>query len=82
MAAAGFGLNPFQERQIDRSQPTLLKSIQNVSRFQAAVGNFEKVIDTEDDIAGVPECQLEKPKLDFGRSSATRVRESGRSPHR
>jgi long-subunit fatty acid transport protein len=41
-AANAFGLNPFQSRQIDRSQPTLLKSIQNVSRFQAAVGNFEK----------------------------------------
>ncbi len=53
-AANAFGLNPFQSRQIDRSQPTLLKSIQNVSRFQAAVGNFEKVIDIEDDIAGVP----------------------------
>jgi hypothetical protein len=53
-AANAFGLNPFQSRQIDRSQPALLQSIQNVSRFQAAVGNFEKVIDIEDDIAGVP----------------------------
>jgi hypothetical protein len=53
-AANALGLNPFQSRRIDRSQPTLLKSIQDVSRFQAAVGNFEKVIDIEDDIAGVP----------------------------
>ncbi|MEY9777197.1 DUF4230 domain-containing protein [Arthrobacter sp. MW3 TE3886] len=126
MAAARFGLDPFQERQIDGSQPTLLKSIQNVRRFQAAVGNFEKVIYIEDDIAGVPaiiagrrtlfvaagtvnayvdlsgltdrdlelspdgktatvrlpDSQLEKPNLDFDRSSAARVRESGRSPHR
>lgn len=51
------GFNPwgmFQTNQIDRSQPTLLKSIQTVSRYQAAVGNFEKVIDIEDDVAGVP----------------------------
>lgn len=53
-ANALFGFNLFQSRQIDRSQPALLKSIENVSRYQAAVGNLEKVIDIEDDVEGVP----------------------------
>lgn len=49
-----FGFSPFQVSQIDRSQPTLLKSIKDISQYHAAVGNFEKVIDIEDDVAGMP----------------------------
>lgn len=46
--------NPFQSRTIDRSQPALLKSIQDISQFHAAVGNFEVVLDYEDDVKWVP----------------------------
>ena len=49
-----FGFSPFQVSQIDRSQPTLLKSIKDISQYHAAVGNFEKVLDIEDDVAGMP----------------------------
>ncbi|MCO4239489.1 DUF4230 domain-containing protein [Pseudarthrobacter sp. MDT3-28] len=44
-----FGSNPFQTSQTDRSQPALLKSIKDVSQYHAAVGNFEVVIDIEDE---------------------------------
>ncbi|WP_024477261.1 DUF4230 domain-containing protein [Arthrobacter sp. CAL618] len=49
-----FGFNPFQATQIDRSQPVLLKSIQDISEYHAAVGNFEVVLDIEEDIDWVP----------------------------
>ena len=53
-AANMFGFSPFQVSQIDRSQPALLKSIKDISQYHAAVGNFEVVLDIEDDVAGMP----------------------------
>lgn len=53
-ALSVLGLMPFQARTVDRSQPTLLQSIQQVSRLEGAVGNFEKVIDIEESTTGVP----------------------------
>jgi hypothetical protein len=49
-----FGFSPFQWLHTDRSQPALLKSIQDISQYHAALGNFEVVLDTEDDVAWVP----------------------------
>ena len=49
-----FGFNPFQSTQADRSQPALLLSIQEISEYHAAVGNFELVVDVEDDASWVP----------------------------
>jgi hypothetical protein len=54
-AANLMGLNPFQSRQIDRSQPVLLQSIQDISQYHAAVGNLEVVLDIEDDVTWVPD---------------------------
>lgn len=48
------GFNAFQSQQTDRSQPALLKSIKDISQYHAAVGNFETVLDVEDNIAGIP----------------------------
>jgi hypothetical protein len=48
------GLNPFTHQTVDRSQPPVLKSIQNLSQYHAAVGNFQVVIDVEDSIKHVP----------------------------
>lgn len=49
--ANGFGFNPFQVQQADRSHPAVLMSIQKLSRYTAVSGNFEKVIDDKDDDA-------------------------------
>lgn len=49
-----FTSNPFQVRQVDRSQPVLLKSIEELSQFHAAVGNFELVLDIEEDVDWMP----------------------------
>jgi Protein of unknown function (DUF4230) len=37
--------NPFGETTIDRSQPVLLKSITQLSRYEAASGSFQVVVD-------------------------------------
>jgi hypothetical protein len=47
--------NPFEEETTDRSQPVVLRSIQDLSRFTAASGNFEVVIDVERDRRFIPE---------------------------
>lgn len=46
--------NPFSDQQTDRSQPVLLKSIQDLSRFVAASGNFEVVIDVQQNKRFIP----------------------------
>lgn len=48
------GFSPFQLQQTDRSQPAMLKSIQKLSQYHAAEGNFELVLDIEDDVPWVP----------------------------
>jgi len=59
-----FGLsNPFKSRTIDRSQPVLLVSIQNLSRFEAASGNFQVVIDVQEDRRFIPDILFSKRSL-------------------
>ncbi|NRQ32902.1 DUF4230 domain-containing protein [Nonomuraea sp. NN258] len=48
--------NPFGEQTIDRSQPVLLQSIKDLSRFEAATGNFQVVVDLEKDAAFLPDA--------------------------
>jgi hypothetical protein len=47
--------NPFGSRTTDRSQPALLKSIQDMSRFVAAEGNFQVIVDVQNDKKYVPD---------------------------
>lgn len=50
-----FGLaNPFGTDQVDRSQPPILKSIEDINEYHAAVGNFEVILDVEEDVNWVP----------------------------
>ncbi|GAA0429755.1 hypothetical protein Acor_40620 [Acrocarpospora corrugata] len=49
-------LDPFGETTIDRSQPVLLQSIHNLSRFEAATGNFQVVVDLEKDADFLPDA--------------------------
>ncbi len=41
--------NPFGTRSVDRSQPVLLQSVQDLSLYKAASGNFQLIIDLEKD---------------------------------
>lgn len=49
-------LNPLGEQVIDRSQPVLLQSIKDMSRFEAATGNFQVVVDLEKDANFLPDA--------------------------
>jgi hypothetical protein len=58
--------NPFAEEQTDRSQPPLLQSIRDLSRYVAAEGNFQVVIDLERNRKYVPEFLLNERTLLVG----------------
>jgi hypothetical protein len=47
--------NPFADKKTDRSQPVLLKSIQDLNRFVAAEGNFQVVVDMQDNRKYIPD---------------------------
>jgi Protein of unknown function (DUF4230) len=51
---AGGVHNPFASRQVDRSQPVLLQSIQDLSDYKAATGNFEVVVDLQKETPLIP----------------------------
>ncbi|MEV1328191.1 DUF4230 domain-containing protein [Micromonospora costi] len=61
--------NPFAQERTDRSQPTLLKSIQDLSRYVAAEGNFQVVVDLQTDRRYVPEFLLNERTLFVGAGS-------------
>jgi hypothetical protein len=84
--------DPFGEREVDRSQPVLLERIRELSRYQAARGEFQVVIDLEKDAPFLPASVLGERTLfvaagsvdayvDFSTMSkgAIRVSEDGRS---
>ena len=46
--------NPFTQTTVDRSQPALMQALSNLSRYEAASGRFEVVIDLEQDAKYLP----------------------------
>jgi hypothetical protein len=46
--------NPFASRQVDRSQPVLLRAIEDLEVYKAATGHFQVVVDLEEGTRGVP----------------------------
>lgn len=46
--------NPFREETVDRTQPTLLRALEDLSEYRAAQGTFQVVIDVEDDTRFIP----------------------------
>jgi hypothetical protein len=46
--------NPFGSRTVDRSQPPLLKSLEDLSRYQAATANLQVIVDSEKDAKYLP----------------------------
>ncbi|MFI5958522.1 DUF4230 domain-containing protein [Cryptosporangium sp. NPDC051539] len=47
---------PLAQSTVDRSGPVVLKSIQDLARFQAATGTFQVVVDLEKDTKYVPKA--------------------------
>ncbi len=46
--------NPFASETVDRSQPALLQAVEDLSRYEAASGNFQVIVDSEDDARFLP----------------------------
>ncbi|WP_434446264.1 DUF4230 domain-containing protein [Lentzea sp. E54] len=45
---------PFGDESVDRSQPALLESVRDLSQYHAAAGEFQVVLDIENDVKWVP----------------------------
>jgi hypothetical protein len=45
---------PFDGTSVDRSQPAVLKSVRDLSQYHAAAGEFQVVLDIENDVKWVP----------------------------
>lgn len=58
--------NPLETETKDRTGPTLLQSVQNMSRYQAASGNFQVVVDLEKDAEYLPDALLGERVLFVG----------------
>ncbi|WP_042377579.1 DUF4230 domain-containing protein [Streptacidiphilus melanogenes] len=50
--------NPFGEQAVDRSGPAVLQSVQNMSRFDGAAGNFQIVVDLDKEATFLPSALL------------------------
>lgn len=46
--------NPFRTETVDRSQPAVLKALQDLEQLRAASGHFEVIVDVEKDTRFVP----------------------------
>lgn len=46
--------NPFREETVDRSQPALLRSLQDLHQYRAATGHVQVIVDVEKDTHLVP----------------------------
>ncbi|MEU3458895.1 DUF4230 domain-containing protein [Streptomyces sp. NPDC006733] len=61
--------NPFGEKTKDRSGPVVLKSIQDMNRFEGASGNFQVVVDLQKDANFLPDSVKGKRTLYVGAGS-------------
>jgi Protein of unknown function (DUF4230) len=55
--------NPFKTKTTDRSQPVLLLSIKDLARFEAASGNFQVVVDVQQDKPYIPDIIFSQRSL-------------------
>jgi hypothetical protein len=71
-------LNPFAEQTKDRSSPVVLKSIRDLSRYEAATGNFQVVVDLEKDAKFLPNSVRGQRTLFVGNGSVDAFVDFGR----
>lgn len=61
--------DPFGEKTVDRSGPALLRSIDNLSRYEGAEGNFQVVVDLDKEARFLPSSLLGDRTLYVGAGS-------------
>jgi uncharacterized protein DUF4230 len=58
--------NPFADKTTDRSQPVLLQSMRDLSRYVAADGTFQVIVDLQEHKENVPEFLVNRRTLFVG----------------
>ncbi|MEU8815566.1 DUF4230 domain-containing protein [Actinoplanes sp. NPDC048796] len=58
--------NPFSDRTTDRSQPVLLQSMRDLSRYVAADGTFQVIVDLQEDRENIPDFLINRRTLFVG----------------
>ncbi|OJF12557.1 DUF4230 domain-containing protein [Couchioplanes caeruleus] len=58
--------NPFSDKTTDRSQPVLLQSMRDLSRYVAADGTFQVIVDLQENKENIPEFLVNKRTLFVG----------------
>lgn len=48
------GFDPFNRQTIDRTQPAVLLTLQDLAEYRAATGEFQVIVDTEDTVRNLP----------------------------
>jgi Protein of unknown function (DUF4230) len=48
------GFNPFERETVDRTQPAVLLALQDLSEYRAATGEFQVIVDTQDQVRNLP----------------------------
>ena len=48
------GFDPFNRETIDRTQPAVLLALQDLSEYRAATGEFQVLVDTQDQVRNLP----------------------------
>jgi hypothetical protein len=61
--------NPFSDRTTDRSQPVLLQSMRDLSRYVAADGTFQVIVDLQEDKENIPDFLVNRRTLFVGSGS-------------
>jgi hypothetical protein len=58
--------NPFDDQEIDRSQPVLLQSMRDLSRYVAADGTFQVIVDLQQHKENIPDFLVNQRTLFVG----------------
>src|SRR3954447_15413608 len=61
--------NPFSDKTTDRSQPVLLQSMRDLSRYVAADGTFQVIVDLQENKDNIPDFLINKRTLFVGSGS-------------
>ncbi|MET0425349.1 MAG: DUF4230 domain-containing protein [Actinoplanes sp.] len=69
--------NPFADRTTDRSQPVLLQSMRDLSRYVAADGTFQVIVDLEEDKNNIPDFLINRRTLFVGSGTVEEYVEFG-----
>jgi uncharacterized protein DUF4230 len=69
--------NPFADRTTDRSQPVLLQSMRDLSRYVAADGTFQVIVDLQEDKKNIPDFLINQRTLFVGSGTVEEYVEFG-----